>query len=83
MDTVDHDDLAAQAASEFAQHGPRDVATMSKRELRTKFARLLREYEHELENIRVAVQQGATFGAAGTIRNLQGKMLDEARAVQL
>lgn len=83
MDTVDHDDLAAQAASEFAQHGPRDVATMSKRELRTKFARLLREYVQELEDIRLAVRHDATHGAAGSIGRLQGKMLDEARAVQL
>lgn len=83
MDTVDHDDLAALAAGEEGQQRPRDVAMMSKRELRTRFARLLREYAEQLTPIRDAVRQGATIGASGSIRNLQAKMIDEARAVQL
>lgn len=83
MDTVDHDDLAAEAAGEGAQHEPRDVARMSKRELRTRFARLLREYAQEMQDIRLAVRQGATLGASGSIVRLQNRMLDEARSVQL
>lgn len=82
MDTVDHDDLAAAAAGEESQRAPREVAGMSKRELRARFAQLLRDYAGELAEIRDTVRRGATMGAAGSIAHLQSKMLDEARSVQ-